>query len=168
MIYRYIHQVFHSISRAYLGDLYHVLGMVRIITVSQGLATARIERAYSSVSPGDGVVAYQPVAASQPEDTDGTLPDVPGRVVDIQLQRTLIRQNQIVYLDWGRDDGLQTGDRLDIWGSHRGSPLQRLGEVRVLGVEDHTAAALITRATTPLAIADRVIPTGGSPLDLGR
>jgi chemotaxis protein MotB len=155
-IYRRVHRVFHPLSRRYLGDLISILGILRITAIDQNIATARIERSYTSVAPGDAVMPYEP-----PSKTDSagphTLPESPGAIVDMQVQRTLIGQTNLVYLDWGRDDGLRIGDILDVYRVRPNVPPRVIGEVRILSVEDRTATALIQRSTLPFLLGDRVL-----------
>lgn len=156
-LYRRIHKVFHPVTRQYLGDLYTIVGVARVISFSEDIATAQIEQAYSSVTPGDSVMRFEPPPPDEPAFADlPAAPDMPGRIVDIQVQRTLIGQNNLVYLDQGRDDGLRIGDRLHIWRARPGFPLRRIGELRIIALEDRTATALVTRSTTPILIGDRV------------
>jgi chemotaxis protein MotB len=78
-------------------------------------------------------------------------------IVELQTQRTLIGQSNAVYLDWGRDDGLQVGDVLEVFRKRTNYPTQTIGELRVVALEDHTATALVSRSMQPLSVGDRFV-----------
>ena len=155
-VYRKIHKVYHPMNRRYLGDLISIIGVVRITAIDENLATALIEQSFSSIAAGDAVVPYEPPRAEEPgEPTQRNLPETPGTIVDIQMQRTLVGQSNVVYVDWGRDDGLRMGDTLDVFRIRPGLPPQIIGEMTVLALEDRTATALIKRSVAPIVAGDR-------------
>ncbi|MER3425405.1 MAG: hypothetical protein C4293_21380, partial [Nitrospiraceae bacterium] len=155
-LYRRIHKVFHPATSRYLGDLFYVIGVVRVAEIQEDLATARVERSYASIAPGDGVMPFTlPSAEEEPGLPERVLPDIPGTIVDVQAPRTLIAQHHMVFLDWGREDGLRIGDRLEVSRVRPGWPVQVIGEVKVLALEDRTATGIIVRSTAPFVIGDR-------------
>ena len=154
-VYRKIHKVYHPTNRRYLGELISIIGVVRITAIDQNLATALIEQSFSSIAAGDAIVPYEPPRAEEPGDPARNLPETPGTIVDIQMQRTLVGQSNVVYVDWGRDDGLRIGDTLDVYRVRAGLPPQIVGEMTVLALEDRTATALIKRSNAPIVAGDR-------------
>lgn len=82
--------------------------------------------------------------------------DVHGIIVDFPANRMLVGQMQVVYLDIGRNDGLQVGDYFEIYRVGGGLPRRVIGEVKVLSLEDSTSTVLVTKAIAPLLIGDRV------------
>jgi chemotaxis protein MotB len=58
-------------------------------------------------------------------------------------------------VDRGSEDGLKTGDLLDIHRHSAGLPPRKIGQLKVLSVESHTAAAIILRANTRVFKGDR-------------
>jgi chemotaxis protein MotB len=88
--------------------------------------------------------------------------EIRGMIVDLQSDRnmTLVAQRNIVYLDRGSQDGLRMGDLLDLHRTGSGLPRRKVGELKVLSLEDHTATALITRSTSRILQGDRFVFTG--------
>lgn len=154
-VYRFLHKVYHPLRGRYLGNLFVILGVVRVTKLDQDLASVTIERSYDSIAPGDRAMRFEPPRREAPPLPGRTLPDTPGAIVDVQDRRTLIGQRNVVYIDWGREEELAIGDRLDVYRVMVGLPHRSVGELKVIGLEDHTATALITRSTTPLLRADR-------------
>ncbi len=154
-IYRFLHKVYHPLRGRNLGNLFMILGIVRVTKVDQDLASVFIERSYDSIAPGDRVMRFVLPPRGEPPSPGRTLPDTPGTIVDLQDRRTLIGQRNVVYIDWGREEQLALGDRLDVYRVMAGLPHRSVGELKVIALEDHTATAMISSSTTPFLRADR-------------
>ena len=157
-IYRRAHKVFHPITGQYLGHLVNRLAVVQVSQIDKDLTTVQIMRAYAAVSPGDPVMKFvlptdEGAAVDQP-----TADDVEGRVVDSQSNMgimNLVAQRNIVYLDRGREDGIRSGDRMDVVRSGGNLPQRVVGELKILSMEDRTATALITKSVSRILKGDR-------------
>ncbi|MGH7220892.1 MAG: OmpA family protein, partial [Nitrospiraceae bacterium] len=157
-IYRRAHKVFHPTTGQYLGHLVNRLAVVQVIQIDKDLTTVQIMRAYAAVSPGDPVMKFvlptdEGAAVDQP-----TAGDVEGRVVDSQSNMgimNLVAQRNIVYLDRGREDGIRSGDRMDVVRSGGSLPQRVVGELKILSIEDRTATALITKSISRILKGDR-------------
>jgi len=157
-IYRRAHKVFHPITGQYLGHLVNRLAVVQVSQIDKDLTTVQIMRAYAAVSPGDPVMKFvlptdEGAAVDQP-----TADDVEGRVVDSQSNMgimNLVAQRNIVYLDRGREDGIRSGDRMDVVRSGGSLPQRVVGELKILSTEDRTATALITKSVSRILKGDR-------------
>ena len=86
--------------------------------------------------------------------------DVEGRVVEFQSNMgsmTMVAQRNIVYLDRGREDGIRSGDRMEVVRSGGNLPQRIVGKLKVLSLEDRTATALITKSISRILKGDRVM-----------
>lgn len=156
-VYRKNRKVFHPANGHYLGNLIAIVGVVQVTKMDGNLATAKVERGYMWIAPGDLIMSFtSPVAEEMPV-SDGRL-DTIGMIVDIETPRTLIAQSNIVFLDLGRVDGLQIGDRLDVLRSRRGFPTESIAELKILAMEDMTSTALVSNSLMPVAIGDQAVP----------
>jgi len=156
-VYRRSRKVFHPGSEQYLGNLFSMVGVVRLTKIDHDLATAKVDHGYMWIAPGDMVMPFS-LPLEDAASSEASFSDTTGMVIEIQTPRTLVAQSNIVYLDLGRIDGLRIGDRFDILRSRRDFPTESIGEVKILAMEDMTATALIVRATMPVAIGDQVMP----------
>ncbi|MBI4400774.1 MAG: flagellar motor protein MotB [Nitrospirae bacterium] len=156
-LYRVVHKVFHPASGSYLGNLIQVVAIVSVVKMNQDLATVRVVRAYDSVVPGDTAMRFVPPPDEETVAVGRMLPSSPGMIVDLPPQRTLIGQRNVVYIDWGREDGLLVGDQLEVFRVASGLPMRVIGELQVIALEDNTATAVITRSTATLIRGDRFI-----------
>ena len=153
-VYRQVKKVFHPRSGHYLGDLTSVLGVVKVLKVTGRKATVRIERSYEAIFPGDGALR-QPPQAPTPAASTQPPPDGTGMIIELPPGQNLIGQGHIVYIDWGRNEGVRIGDRLEVFREKSGLPLQVIGELQVLAVEDRTATTRIIRSSVPLIRQDK-------------
>jgi chemotaxis protein MotB len=155
-VYRSIRKVFHPSSGDYIGDLISIRGLVRVTSIANDIAAAKIIRAYDSITQGEVIMRFSP----QSEETAGggsrASLDNPGLVIDVQYQGGLIGQRNIAYVDLGRRDGVQAGDTLELIRVTPGLPPRAIGELQVLSVQDQTATTLIVRATENVYRGDRV------------
>ncbi|MGH7166806.1 MAG: OmpA/MotB family protein [Nitrospiraceae bacterium] len=154
-LYRRVTNVYHPRTGHHLGDLAAILGIASIVSITDDLATVRIERAYQAISVGDAAMRFVPPPQEEPAFESRALPENPGTVVALQPYRTLIAQGNVIYLDWGREDGLQAADVLQVFRVGPGIPMQTVADVQVIGLEDHTSTGMITRSTVPITVGDR-------------
>jgi len=156
-VYRKSRKVFHPANGHYLGNLIAIVGVVQVTKIEGNLATAKVEQGYMWIAPGDLIMSFASPSVEEVAVSDGRL-DTTGMIVDIQIPRTLVAQSNIVFLDLGRVDGLQVGDRLDVLRSRRGFPTESIGELKILAAEDMTSTALVTNAVMPVAVGDQAVP----------
>lgn len=156
-VYRKNRKVFHPANGHYLGNLIAIVGVVQVTKIDGNLATAKVERGYMWIAPGDLVMPFTPPVVEEVAVSDERL-DTIGMIVDIEIPRTLVAQSNIVFLDLGRVDGLQVGDRLDVLRSRRGFPTESIAELKILAMEDMTSTALVSNAVMPVAIGDQAVP----------
>jgi chemotaxis protein MotB len=157
-IYRRVHKVFHPTTGQYMGHLVNRLAVVQVSQIDKELTTVQIMRAYAAVSPGDPVMKFVPPADEGATVDRPSTVDVEGRVVEFQSNMgimNMVAQRNVVYLDRGREDGIMSGDRMDVVRSGGNLPQRIVGELKVLSMEDRTATAVITKSTSRILKGDR-------------
>ena len=156
-VYRRVRKVFHPVTQEYLGFVVNRSAVVRVTAADHALTTVQIVVNYGPVAPGDPVARFKEPAQEPTTRSETNISDLEGMIIELQADRTmtLVSQSNVVYIDRGREDGLQKGDLLDM---HRYSPVlppRRIGQLKVLSTEDHTAVAKILRANTRVIKGDR-------------
>ncbi len=160
-LYRPTKQVYHPVTRAPLGQIMVVLGILQVATESkENVVSTRIERAFESISPGDLVMPFQPppeVPAKQT--TSGPLTGV---IVDFKQLRQVTAQSEIIYIDRGETDGVALGDRFSVIRPGRRlsfmtkNPDEVLAEIKVIGLQPRTATAYVVKSTDAIHRGDIV------------
>lgn len=156
-VYRRIRKVFHPVTKEYLGFVMNRSAVVRVTAADHALTTAEAVLSYGPISPGDPVMRFVPLDPDIETSSASNIPDIEGMIIELQADRTmtLVSQSNVVYLDRGREDGLKTGELLDIHRHSAGLPPRKIGQLKVLSVESHTTTALVFKANTRVITGDR-------------
>lgn len=154
-VYRNVKKVYHPSRGNYLGDLTTIVGVVKVLKVTGNKATVKIIRSYDAIFPGDGATRKESSPAPAPAPSTQSLPDGTGMIVELPPGQTLIAQGHTVYVDWGRNDGVKLGDKLLVFRENTGIPIQVIGEMQIIAVEDQTSTARVIRSLAPFLRGDR-------------
>ncbi len=156
-VYRRVRKVFHPVTQEYLGFVVNRSAVVKVTAADHALTTAEAIVGYGPVSPGDPVVRFvAPTTDVEPSPVEN-VSDLEGMIVELQADRsmTLVAQSNVVYLDRGKEDGLKSGDLLDIRRQSAGLPPRKIGQLKVLTTEPRTAVAKVLKVTTRVMKGDR-------------
>lgn len=169
-LYRPTKPVYHPVTRAPLGRLMVVLGILQVTTeTKENVVSTRIERAFDSISPGDLVMPFQlPPEVPAKQTTTGPLTGV---IVDFKQARQVTAQSEIIYIDRGETDGVALGDRFSVIRPGRRltfmtkNPDVVLAEIKVIGLQPRTATAYVVKSTDAIHRGDIVsrMPPPPSP-----
>lgn len=156
-IYKRVRKVFHPATGQYLGYLIHRLAIVQVVQGDHQLTTVKTIRSYAAVEPGDPVVKFSLPTTGEMTIDQSAMEEVRGMIVDFQADRvmTLVAQRNVVYVDKGWEDGVKTGDRMEVFRVGGSLPQRVVGELKILSTEARTASALITKSTSRILIGDR-------------
>ncbi|MDK2744272.1 MAG: OmpA family protein [Nitrospira sp.] len=167
-VYRRVRKVFHPVTREYLGFVVNRSAVVKVTAADHALTTAEAVLSYGPISPGDPVARFVPPTTDVDMNPVSDVSDLEGMIVELQADRpmTLVSQYNVVYLDRGREDGLKTGDLIDIHRHSAGLPPRKIGQLKVLSTEPHTAAAKVLKANTRVMKGDRFKLVGHSALTI--
>ncbi|HVG02722.1 MAG TPA: OmpA family protein [Nitrospira sp.] len=160
-VYRRERKVFHPLTKQYMGYIVNRLGVVQVIQLDPKVVGVRVVRSYAPISPGDPVMRFSPPSEEFMNTGQGGAGDVEAMVVELQADKhmSLVSQGNLVYLDKGQDDGLRTGDVLEVFRTGSGLPERMIGTVKILSTELHTSTAVIFKATARVLVGDRLRST---------
>lgn len=168
VVFKTMKDVYHPKTREHLGDLVNVLGILEVTHADKNSATAQIIHSKEPISRNDYITSvenlmYMADLSDQvlPENTEGT-------IVEVRDNRRNNAQHDIVYIDYGRKDGVSRGDRFSILHSGQrshflmsrqtvGLPQREVGNLVVLSTQDHTATARIVESIEPISKGDSIV-----------
>jgi chemotaxis protein MotB len=156
-LYRRLREVYHPVDKRYLGDLFLMVGIVEVLRMEGSRAVTRVVRSYGPITAGDTVMRFVPPPPAEPAPDNRQLPTEPGVIVSLPQSQVLVAQSNVVYIDWGRSQGLRPGDRLEIFRTGGGLPRRTIGELQVLATEDVTASALVIKSTSMVLRGDQFL-----------
>jgi chemotaxis protein MotB len=164
-VYRRVRKVFHPTTKEYLGFTVIRLAVVKVTAADHSLTTVEAVRSYGTIAPGDLVMRFVAPAAVEEVNQAAEVGDISGMIVELQADRTmtLVSQADVVYVDRGGEDGLKTGDLMDLYRHSAGLPSRKIGRLKVLSTEGRTATAKIIKANTRIMTGDRYKLVGYSP-----
>ncbi len=170
-ILRSVKQIYHPRTRAYMGQMIRILGVVEITRASdEGVAEVRVVQSFDALTRGDRLKMFEvppPVPAQQV-----TSDPLIGVIVDFKEQRSLTATLDVIYIDKGEQDGVALGDRFSVIrpGRRQSATTKTLdltvGEIKVVGLQARTATAYVVKSTEGLErgdIVNRLPPPQAQP-----
>lgn len=135
------------------GRVWTPTGLATVTNVDGGTATAVVVRMFAQVLPGDlavPVAAFPVPTGTRPTASSG----LQGRIVAFQRPHPVQANEEIAFLDVGRQAGVKEGDVFEVflprnrrdWGTRPEIPVGRLQVVKVM---QGTASARITHLEQP-------------------
>lgn len=167
-IFTIIGKVKHPVTRKTVGFLTETLGVVKVTQIDEkGAITAKIEKSYKEILKGSKLIPYEPpvkeVVVKKAEKT------IDGLIIESLEGKVGVAENDIVYLDGGKNSGLAVGYTMNIFrpaGKAKDPlseekriitfPHNELGKLVVIAVEDDTATAFITNSRQVIYKGDNV------------
>ncbi len=159
-------RVRHPYTGRTVGTMMHNLGYITVTEVRGSTVVARIDGAYREISRGAELFAYRPpvreIAIKQGQT------DASGVIVASQEDKGTLSTGDLVFIDLGARDQLETGNLLYITRDRqptdeavRGAdkldlPEMVLGAAIVTARRDTSATALIIKSVDTAAIGDRI------------
>ncbi|HSO66278.1 MAG TPA: LysM domain-containing protein [Desulfatirhabdiaceae bacterium] len=144
--YRILNPVKFSQTDEPAGYPHYLTGLATILESKGDISLARIDKSFRPVKVNDLMMPYSPRSEQIPLIQAAS--QVEGHILDTEEQDSMFAAGAIVYIDKGREDGIQSGQRYALYEEDELN-LSRLsydyGEILVLSAEATTATALITR-----------------------
>lgn len=156
-------EVRHPANGRVVGFIVDVLGILEVIEIGKDVATARIDVSYKEIPLG---ARLKPFSAPVREVVvkKGGIP-VSGIILDSMEDKVLLSQNDIVYIDIGRDNGVEVGNLFNIYRLREGKkgvmlPPLELGTMLVVDTQEDTSTAFIIKSYKTIMKGDRVEAVG--------
>lgn len=168
VVFKTMKGVYHPKTKEHLGDLVNVLGIVKVLHADKGSATAQIIRSKEPISRNDFIVSVENLW-NMTELADQVLPEnTEGTIVEVRDNRRNNAEHDIVYIDYGKEDGVARGDRFTVLHSGQrsnvrsskkvvGLPQREVGRLVVLSTQDRTATARIVESIEPISKGDSIL-----------
>ncbi len=157
----------------YKGEFYHdsfafrhdivgaqikVKGVIRIIETASITSKAVVEQAFNPISVDDLIVPFP--ERRPPMIALNYVPpkkDIQGYIISNRGNNMMFTMNEVVYLDQGEEDGVDLGDRFEIYAY----PLtidededdinpEIIGEIAIISIQEDTSTGVILNVTEPI------------------
>ncbi len=168
-IYRTVREVKHPVTGDTIGYQSVILGAAKVVSLDKNVATVEITSSFDTIERGDmlGPWTEKPFRAVPPRPNGKKLS---GYIVGAPIEvLTQLAEHQVVFVDRGKLDGVEEGNRFTVvrsgdpsrWKRDRPTwddsmPVEDVGSLLVVDVKEHASAALVVRSLNELAPGDRV------------
>jgi hypothetical protein len=153
LIYAPLQVVRHPRTHELYGRLIRGLGILQITAKDPAadVVTARITLSFDAIAAGSLLAPYQEPSFVF-ESAEKKAKDISGYILEVTDHRTINGQTDVVYLDKGRTDGVDPGDKFVVYADpvKRGYPREMVGEVQVFLVKDRTSTAMVRKSVNVL------------------
>jgi len=153
----YYHDLF-SIRHDIVGSQIKVKGVIRVIETASITSRAVVEQAFNPINVDDLIVPFP--ERRPPMIALNYVPpkkDIQGYILGSRDNTLMFTMNEVVFLDQGEEDGVDVGDRFEIYAY----PLtidededdinpEVIGEIAVISLQEDTATGVILNATEPI------------------
>jgi len=161
-IVRVFKKVSHPVTDEKVGYLAKVLGDMDVVHSKGKLSTGIVGEVYKDIQIGDHVIEHLDYLTWIPKEENDLAGDLTGYILINPEGRSLMGKGDVVFLDLGIEDGLKTGDTLDLLGDTKtvggvATPPEVIGEVQVLVPRPGTSVARITKSFRDIGIGTRVV-----------
>jgi hypothetical protein len=141
-----------------VGNQIKVKGVIRVVETASITARAVVEQAYNPIKVDDLIVPYPD--RRPPMIAMNFVPpkkDIQGHILSSRGDNLMFTMNEVVFLDQGEEDGVDVGDRFEIYAY----PLtidededdinpEVIGEITVISIQEDTSTGVILNATEPI------------------
>jgi LysM repeat protein len=156
LIYMPLNKVKHPKTGDTYGRLIKGLGILQVTAKDKpDVLTARITLSFDAIEKGSRITPYQEPSLIY-EQSQKRKKDLSGYIIEVMDGRRINAQTDVVYLDKGSADGIEPGDRFDVYVEHENSDFPRtlIGEVLVFIVKENTSTAAVRKSSDTLAKGD--------------
>jgi hypothetical protein len=146
-----------------VGQLVRIVGQVQVLSKEENLTRLQLTHTFHPVNRGDKLMAIPKVSAT----TIAEFPSkdlIPQIIMGQDLERTFIRQGELVVLNKGTEQGMKEGYLFKVFEDT--DPLNNLrngvtpnskGEVRVIYVGNNYSVGTVNRNQGPLKVGDSLL-----------
>ncbi len=159
LIYEPMHNVKHPETRRYFGKLYKVNGILKVTGAKErGVYPARITLSFDSALKGNMLAPYQEPALIYPPKQQQEK-NLSGRILEVPDRRSISGQVDIVYLDKGKEDGVDPGDQFTVMSApNKETGVTRpIGELQVFIVKSRTSTAVVRKSIDTMTTGNRYV-----------
>lgn len=157
-------EVFHPATGEFMGWVLKVMGWAKVNCSGERAARAVITDALSSIHVGDRLIPFDPDDLLE-ENVIGkrytTFCPEKGRqgyLLASQEDRVIVAGADIVFIDQGRNEGVEQGDQFIVYRPLDPEGFHVIGQLQVLRVSDRTSAAIVIHSIRELTVSDPLQP----------
>lgn len=145
------------------GYLVVMTGLISVKEVKEGTALARVDKAFNMIFAGDALVPrYEVLPPKMDPDRPLEEKTIDGKIMHVRYGKGGISENDIVYLNVGRKQGVKESDLFQILEFRADNAeethgiMKDIGRVMVILVKEETATAVVINSKSEVKAGDRI------------
>jgi hypothetical protein len=143
-------EISHPITKKFMGFITSYMGVIEVTGKESGYTKAVVREVFNDIKLGDLLIPYYDV--DRPQMSYKEKPEANGVIVGNNQSTVTVAMGDIVYIDKGKDDGIEIGDTFTITASV--GPKRPLGKVEVISRQKKTATARIISSNSEFRVGD--------------
>ena len=149
---RKIKVVKHPITGKTVGTHFRITGTVKVVGMDNNMPKAIVTSSFEDITLGEALLPFKeiepPLIPAEPR-----TPDINGYIIETHHSNKLAAEGDIVFLDKGKDDGLETGDVFSVISD---SPVRNsLAKIQVVSLQSTTAGAVVLEASREISVGSQ-------------
>ena len=145
----------HPKTKLKLGYHIAVPGVLEVIGMENGETKAKITRSYGDVRAGDMLDPFYEVEPVIEEESPRR-PDVSGFVIASHYMKLISGSYDILFIDKGKNDGLELGDILKTRSVDKYNNSRTSGVIQIINLKPATATAIVKRSECAVSTGDEI------------
>ena len=158
-IYQPVHDVRHPETGRSYGTLYKVNGILKVTAAKEAnIYVARITLSFDSAMKGNMLAPYQEPTLIYPAKQKQEK-NLSGQILEVTDRRSISAQVDYVYLDKGKEDGVEPGDQFTVMSlPNRETGISMpIGELQVIIVKSRTSTAVVKKSVDTMTTGNRFV-----------
>lgn len=173
MVVRQMREVMHPITGDSVGFYIRILGAVQVVHVDEEVATAIIATSLDPMFRGDKIAPWMPQVNKHIGPRPNSV-ELRGYIVDSRVTITEIGERHLVFIDQGRDAGVEEGNVFDVVRREDGHiplgedargpgywddrfPIEVFGRIMIVDSRPTASTGVVVASLRELRIGDRVL-----------
>jgi hypothetical protein len=149
---RKIKVVKHPVTGKTVGTYFRITGIVKVVGMDNNMPKAEVTSSFEDIVLGEALLPFTdiepPLIPAEPR-----TPDINGYIIETHLNTKLAGEGDIVFLDKGKDAGLESGDIFSVFSD---SPVRNsIGKIQVVSLQSTTSGAVVIEGTGELSVGSQ-------------
>jgi hypothetical protein len=173
MVVRQMREIMHPITGDSVGFYIRILGAVQVVHVDEEVATAIIATSLDPIFRGDKIAPWMPQVSKHIGPRQNSV-ELRGYIVDSRVTITEVGERHLVFIDQGRDAGVEEGNVFDVVRREDGHiplgedeyemghwddrfPIEIFGRIMIVDSRPTASTGVVVASLRELRIGDRVL-----------
>jgi hypothetical protein len=148
-VIRDVKMVQHPEDGNVLGHQIRVIGLLNVTGKKGGFYETKVARSFEDIQVGDGLFPFTALTPPLIPQTSRK-PSLGGYIVASHITSTIAGKGDIIFIDKGKDNGLQIGDTFTVLSE---PPVHRsIGKVQLISLKPTTASAVVIESSKEISV----------------